>query len=74
MATMTNGQLGWLVALCAKAVVSCMIDCTNVLLSEGKDRRSMESACDHLRMVSELEDKCEEARRAEREFREHTGV
>jgi len=25
-------------------------------------------------MVSELEDRCEEARRAEREFREHTGV
>lgn len=74
MGSVNNGQLGWLVALCAKAAVSCMIACTNVLLSEGKDRRSMESACDYLRMVSELEDKCKEARRAEREFREHTGV
>lgn len=63
---MTNSQVGWAVALCAKGIIGAMIACTNVVLSGGKDLDSMASALDYLDRVSKLEDKMEEARQREK--------
>lgn len=64
---MTDAQLGWLVALCAKGVVAAMLDCTKVLLSEGQDREAMVRVINVLNDISEIEDRMESARRRERE-------
>lgn len=62
---MTNEQLGLEVALCSKAIISCMIECVNVVLSEGRDLGAMAAAGSYLDMVSELKDRLEVTRRAE---------
>lgn len=64
---MTNSQVGWAVALCAKGIISAMIACTNVVLSGGKDLDSMARALEYQDEISMLEDRMEAARRKEKE-------
>ena len=64
---MTNSQVGWAVALCAKGIIGAMIACTNVVLSGGKDLDSMARALEYQDEVSMLEDRMEAARRKEKE-------
>lgn len=64
---MTNSQVGWAVALCAKGIIGAMIACTNVVLSGGKDLDSMARALEYQDEISMLEDRMEAARRKEKE-------
>lgn len=64
---MTDAQLGWLVTMCAKAVVSTTIDCTLVVLSGGSDRDSMLRAYGNLDILSEIEETMEGRRNEERD-------
>lgn len=67
---MTNSQVGWAVALCAKGIIGAMIACTNVVLSGGKDLDSMARALEYQDEISMLEDRMEAARRKEKEEEE----
>jgi hypothetical protein len=53
---MTNAQLGWLVALCAKGLASMLVNCTLVVLSGGSDKESMARAHAVLDELGDLED------------------
>ena len=51
---MTNEQLAIEMAYCTEAIISTVINCTNVILSGSKERGAMESAYMMLSTVQEF--------------------
>ena len=53
---MSNRQVAWAVALCARAVVNAVISSTNVLLSDGRDAEAGKRLLRSADIVGEVEE------------------